>query len=122
MTRTTRRKFLPQQNALMCSKCGRDWSKDPASDPDRPDDAIVIWTTKKGDRVVDNLSILCKHSCDRGQRGGTILLSQCLGIWGAWETCEELLSNYEWPAPMRRKLMALLRDGSKIAPNRLKQI
>lgn len=115
----SQRPFLPQRGILTCDVCKHDWSAHAhAKGLEWHEDAMVAWATGDDHKRVTSLRIICKGECDRkaGSPSPSLQLSHLAGTAAAWEGAEEMFRTYEWPADLRRKLLAVLREASKLPP------
>lgn len=76
---------------------------------------MVLWWADDNDHV-SAVKVVCKGDCDRDHGGPSYQLTQLAGPDAAWDAAEELLRGYSWPAALRRKLLAVLRDASRLEP------
>lgn len=97
---------LPLGNKLHCAVC---------DDPSQKD--LLIRCRLNG-KVVQDVQVTHKGQCDhsRGDWEAFDVDLRARGIDNAWETLASAFVTWEWPAPMRRKLFAYLRDASRLKP------
>jgi hypothetical protein len=110
-----RSKLLPSRNVLRCAVCDRDWSKSART----ADGLEAMWTWNTGNRDVarprvTSCRLVCQGRCDSDDSAASMNLPAYAGPEAAWNAAEELLSGYDWPAPLRRKLLAFLRDAARL--------
>lgn len=97
---------LPLGNKLRCAVC---------DDPSQTD--LLIRLRVEG-RVVQDVQVTHKGKCDHSSVDWEALDVDggARGIANAWETLASAFARWKWPAPMRRKLFAYLRDASRLKP------
>jgi hypothetical protein len=105
--------FLPQRDSLHCDTCGRSWGAEVGADAST---AMVVWQVDDQQRVT-GLKLVCQGSCDapKYRMWKSQNLSHFAGIDAAWDGVEEMFRSGQWSAPLRRKLLAMMRDASRRA-------